>query len=132
LTLGDIIKNHKHSRENSILGPGDSAYLQDIPSGRLIHNINGKYTRAAGASTILIRKDLDQALIKFKSGEIRFFHTQIRASLGLVGNENHFLRTMKYAGLIRIMGRRPRVRPSAMNPVTILWEAVQRRYSAYQ
>lgn len=106
---------------------GDSAILQDIPSGRLIHNIQGKFTRSAGCSTILIRKDLDQALIKFKSGELRFLHTSILASLGPVGNPDYFLRKIKHAGSMRRFGRRtrPRTRPTAMNPVIILWEVAR-------
>jgi len=113
LNTGDIIINMTQSPINF----GDSSSLAQIPSGRLIHNIQGKFTRSAGCSTILIRKDYDQALIKFKSGELRFFHTSVLASLGSIGNENHFLRNYKYAGVIRRLGRRPRTRPSSMNPV---------------
>lgn len=113
LTIGDIVINNTEIPLNF----GDSSSLQKIPSGRIIHNIRGKFTRSAGCSTILIRKDIDQALIKLKSGELRFFNTSVLASLGSVGNENHFLRNYTYAGVIRRLGRRPRVRPSAMNPV---------------
>nr|ADZ99048.1 ribosomal protein L2 [Physarum polycephalum] len=113
LHTGDVIINLSQSSTNF----GDSLSLQGIPSGRLIHNIQGKFTRAAGCSTILIRKDFDQALTKLKSGELRFFHTSVIASLGCIGNENHFLRNYKYAGTIRRLGKRPRTRPSSMNPV---------------
>jgi len=101
----------------SPLNYGDSASLANFPSGVLLHNLTGKFVRSAGCSLILIRKDFDQALIKLKSGEIRSFHTSAVASLGIIGNENHFIEDYKHAGAIRHQGRRPRTRPSAMNPV---------------
>jgi len=111
--IGDVIINKTPIPTNF----GDSASLMQISSSRLIHNIQGKFTRSAGCSTILVRKDYDQALLKLKSGELRFFHTSAVASLGIVGNENHFLRDYKHAGVIRRLGKRPRTRPSSMNPV---------------
>jgi len=113
VTSGDAIINMSSSPINF----GDSSSLSQIPSGRLIHNIQGKFTRSAGCSTILVRKDFDQALMKLKSGELRFFHTSVLASLGSIGNENHFLRDYRKAGTMRLLGKRPRTRPSSMNPV---------------
>jgi large subunit ribosomal protein L2 len=96
---------------------GDSAYIADLPSGALIHNIDRVFIRSAGCSAILVRKDLNQALLKLKSGELRFFHISMIASFGTVGNENHFLRDYKYAGVMRRLGQRPRTRACSMNPV---------------
>lgn len=110
----------------SAFNHGDSSSLLNIPSGALIHNLGGQYCRAAGCSTILVRKDVDQALIKMKSGELRFFSLTNIASFGSVGNEAHFLENLKTAGRARrFYGKRPRPRPSASNPVDILWVAVQ-------
>lgn len=36
---------------------------------------------------------------------------------GVVGNRQHFLRDYGKASITRLKGRRPRVRPSVMNPV---------------
>jgi large subunit ribosomal protein L2 len=113
ISIGDVVINNTESPTNF----GDTTSLMKYPSGRLLHNIQGKFTRSAGCSTILVRKDYDQALVKLKSGELRFFHTSVLASYGSVGNENHFLRTYGHAGIIRRLGRRPRTRPSSMNPV---------------
>jgi large subunit ribosomal protein L2 len=111
--IGDCITNLSHKPLNI----GDSSTLAKFPSGVLIHNINGFLARAAGCSAILVRKDDNQALLKLKSGELRFFSLSTIASLGNVSNENHFLRNYKKAGVIRYLGFRPRTRPSSMNPV---------------
>jgi large subunit ribosomal protein L2 len=113
LNPGEIIVNVAKTPMNY----GDSAPLANFTSGSLLHNLIGKFIRAAGCSFILIRKDYDQAMIKFKSGEIRTMHTSAIASSGVIGNENHFIKDYKTAGAIRHEGLRPRVRPSAMNPV---------------
>lgn len=113
ITVGDTITNLSNKPSNM----GDSATLAKFPSGVLLHNLNGQLSRAAGCSAILVRKDADQALMKLKSGELRFFNLSTIASLGNISNENHFLHNYKRAGVMRHLGRRPRVRPSAMNPV---------------
>jgi large subunit ribosomal protein L2 len=102
---------------------GDSAELANIPAGAIIHNLAlnprsiGQLTRASGSSTILVRKDGDHCLVKLKSGELRYIPSSATATLGTVGREDHFLRNYGKAGVIRRLGRRPRTRPSAMNPV---------------
>jgi len=113
LGIGDLITNDTLTPTTY----GDSASLLNIPSGRLIHNIHGKFIRSAGCSAILVRKDEDQALIKLKSGELRYFDISVLATLGTISNENHFLRNYKSAGAMRFQGFRPRTRPSSMNPV---------------
>jgi large subunit ribosomal protein L2 len=113
VNLGDIVINNCDKPNHN----GDSASLAKFPSGILLHNINAKISRSAGCSAILIRKDHDQALIKLKSGELRFFNLSSIASMGSVCNENHFLRNLKKAGTSRYLGKRPRIRPSSMNPV---------------
>lgn len=113
MKLGDKVVNNTKSPQNI----GDSASLLNIPSGTVIHNLGARFTRAAGTSTMLVRKDFDQALIKLKSGELRFDNLLITATLGQLGNENWFLKIIKLAGNSRRLGRRPRNRPSARNPV---------------
>ena len=113
LEKGDIVTN----MTNDPSCYGDSTSLGTFLPGMLIHNLAGKFARSAGCSTIIVRKDHDQALLKLKSGELRFFHTSLIASLGAVGNEDHFLHNYKHAGTMRRLGVRPRTRPSSMNPV---------------
>lgn len=117
--INSVVYNYTESPSN----PGDSAQLQYLTSGSLIHNISlrpmgtGKFIRSAGCSAILVRKDKFVSLLKLKSGELRYFNNFNTATLGSVGNETHFLRDLKKAGTNRYLGKRPRVRPSAMNPV---------------
>ena len=113
MKLGDKVVNNTKSPKNV----GDSASLLYIPSGSIIHNLDRRFTRAAGTSTVLVRKDFDQALIKLKSGELRFNNLYVIATLGQLGNESWFLEIIKLAGRSRRFGRRPRNRPSARNPV---------------
>nr|ADD25157.1 ribosomal protein L2 [Didymium iridis]ADD25158.1 ribosomal protein L2 [Didymium iridis] len=113
LEIGDSIINQSN-KPNHV---GDSSTLRKFSSGVLIHNIDSKIARSAGCSAILIRKDKNQALLKLKSGELRFFNLSTIASLGYVSNENHFLRNIRKAGTVRYLGKRPRTRPSSMNPV---------------
>jgi len=119
LSEGDIIQNLTSNPKNV----GDSSKLNNIPSGVLIHNISlypkgiGQLMRSAGCSSILVRKENDHALLKLKSGELRYFNASITATLGTVGGEDHFLKHHIRAGVVRRLGKRPRTRPSAMNPV---------------
>ncbi len=102
---------------------GDSAMLSKIADGSLIHNIslsprtNGQFIRGAGCSSILVRKEDEHVLVKLKSGELRFFHKENTGSLGVLSNEDFFVTKLKKAGANRYLGKRPRTRPSAMNPV---------------
>jgi large subunit ribosomal protein L2 len=111
--LGDYVVN----MTSASIFYGDSSSIAHFSSGSLLYNIAGRFTRSAGCSTILVRKDFDQALLKLKSGELRYFNTSVVASSGTVSNENHFLCDYKKAGRIRHLGFRPRTRPSSMNPV---------------
>jgi len=65
----------------------------------------------------LVRKDYNHCLLKLKSGELRYFSSSAQATLGTVGKEDHFLKHLGKAGVTRRLGRRPRTRPSSMNPV---------------
>lgn len=105
---------------------GWSNFIRLIPIGSIIFNIEllpglgAKVVRAAGNSAVLLRNDSkfgDRILIKLKSGEHRLFSQNSVACLGVVSNQYHFLRRYTKAGTIRQYGFRPRVRPSAMNPV---------------
>ena len=82
--------------------------------------MGAKLIRAAGTSAILLKKEQKPwgySIIKLKSGEHRAISNQAVACVGVVGNHRHFLRNYGKAGITRLFGKRPRVRPSAMNPV---------------
>ncbi len=102
---------------------GNAMYLSEIPLGTIIHNIElrpgqgGKLSRSAGSSAQLLSRDGKYAAIKMPSGEVRQILQTCKATIGTVSNSEHNLEVSGKAGRSRWMGRRPRVRGVAMNPV---------------
>ena len=102
---------------------GNSMYLSEIPLGSVIHNIELRpgqgavMARSAGASAQLTSRDGKYAIIKLPSGESRMILVTCKATIGAVGNTDHALERSGKAGRSRWLGRRPRVRGVAMNPV---------------
>jgi large subunit ribosomal protein L2 len=102
---------------------GNCLFLKDIPLGTLIHNIEmrpgqgGEIARSAGSYAQLAARDGKYAIIKMPSGETRMILTSCLATIGTVSNADHIQETLGKAGRSRWMGRRPRVRGVAMNPV---------------
>ena len=102
---------------------GNRMALREIPRGSSIHNIEitagrgGQMVRSAGTSATLTAKDGDHALVRMPSGEVRKFRLENKATLGLVGNEQHQNIKIGQAGRKRHMGIRPQTRGRAMNAV---------------
>lgn len=102
---------------------GNTLPLAEIPLGTLVHNIElypgqgGVMARSAGAYAQLTSREGKYATLKLPSGEIRMILNTCRATVGIVGNSDHILEKSGKAGRSRWMGRRPRVRGVAMNPV---------------
>jgi large subunit ribosomal protein L2 len=72
--------------------------------------------RTAGASAQLVAKEGNYVQIKLPSGEMRMIHKRCRATLGQLGNLDHKNVSIGKAGRKRLMGWRPTVRGSVMNP----------------
>ncbi len=119
LKVGDEVM----SGEDAPLKVGNTLPLAKIPEGSLIYNIElkkgkgGQLCRAAGTSAELLSKEGKYAQIKLPSGEIRLIPLECRATLGQVGNVDHENIQIGKAGRARLMGRRPYVRGSTMNPI---------------
>mgnify|MGYP003572117986 CR=1 FL=1 len=102
---------------------GNAMYLSDIPFGTIVHNIElrpgqgAKMARSAGAYAQLMTRDGKFATLKMPSGETRLILQTCKATIGMVSNVDHALETSGKAGRSRWLGRRPRVRGVAMNPV---------------
>jgi large subunit ribosomal protein L2 len=102
---------------------GNTMFLNDMPMGTIIHNIELKpgrgasIARSAGSYAQLIAREGKYATLKLPSGEIRLVLTTCRATIGTVSNADHNLEISGKAGRSRWQGRRPRVRGVAMNPV---------------
>ena len=111
------------SGEKALPEIGNSLFLSDIPLGTLVHNIEmrpgqgAEIARSAGTYAQLAARDGKYAVLKMPSGETRMILTTCLATIGTVSNADHIQETLGKAGRSRWMGRRPRVRGVAMNPV---------------
>lgn len=120
LEVGDTVVA---GTENVDIRPGNTLPLKLVPVGTLIHNIElkvgkgGQLARGAGAAAQLMAKEGDYALVKLPSGEIRYVHSDCRATVGQVGNLDQENIALGKAGRSRWLGIRPWTRGIAKNPV---------------
>lgn len=111
------------SGTNATPDTGNALFLSAVPLGSAIHNIElqpgkgGQIVRSAGASATLAARDGKFAIVKLPSGETRMILQSCLATMGELSNEDHLLEISGKAGRSRWLGRRPRVRGVAMNPV---------------
>lgn len=119
LQVGQVISSGKDSTPDV----GNSLFLSDIPLGTIIHNIElrpgqgASMARSAGSYASLTSREGSYATIKLPSGETRKVLLTCKATIGTVSNPDHALEISGKAGRSRWLGRRPRVRGVAMNPV---------------
>ena len=121
LKVGDKILS---SMENKIpFKTGNAMPIGKIPEGLLIHNIELKpgkgaqMARSAGSYARIMASEGGMVTLKLPSGELRMISEQCIATIGTVGNKSHENISIGKAGRARWMGRRPKVRGVAMNPV---------------
>lgn len=120
LAVGDSVISASDRVEFTV---GFSLPLAVIPPATKIHAIElhpgrgAQIARSAGQAAQLISIDGDRATVKLPSGETRYLSSRCRATIGEVGNHEHQNRSLGKAGRSRWLGRRPRVRGVAMNPV---------------
>ncbi len=110
--------------DNVPLKPGNCSTLKNIPEGTPIHNIEiipgrqrGQMVRSAGTSAVIKAKEGEYAFVELPSKELRKFHLNCKATIGIISNSDHSNITLGKAGRSRWMGRRPKVRGVAMNAV---------------
>lgn len=119
ITVGDKIM----SGEGSLPDVGNTLFLKDVPLGSSIHAIEmspGKgaaLARSAGTYCVMMNKEERYVVIKLPSGEVRRILNDCRATIGTTSNPDHSLEVLGKAGRKRWLGKRPRVRGVAMNPV---------------
>jgi large subunit ribosomal protein L2 len=103
--------------------PGNSMIIGEIPSGTMIHNLEmlpgagAKLVRSAGSYATIMGQDQDYTLVKLSSGETRKILSKCRATIGQLSNVDNKNKKIGKAGRNRWLGKRPRVRGVAMNPV---------------
>ena len=119
LAPGDMVESGPQAE----IQPGNCLPLQNIPTGTVVHNIEltpnrgGQVVRSAGAGAQVLSREGEYVLIRLPSGEMRRFLLVCRASVGQLSNPDHKNESLGKAGAKRHLGRRPKVRGVAMNPV---------------
>lgn len=119
LKVGDVVT----SGDEADIKCGNALPLRKIPLGMDIHSLELKprggaqLCRGAGTAAQLVAKEEKYAHVKMPSGEVRLISLDCMATIGQVGNLEHQGISLGKAGRSRWLGRRPKVRGVAMNPV---------------
>lgn len=119
LRVGDTVV----SGPGSDIRTGNTLPLMEIPLGTTVHCIELKpgkgaqLCRSAGTGAQVVAKEGAHVTLKLRSGEVRMVRSECAATIGEVGNPEHELIRVGKAGKTRWLGRRPKVRGVAMNPV---------------
>jgi large subunit ribosomal protein L2 len=117
------VGNDVMSGPEADIKPGNALPLENIPLGTHIHNIElrvgagGQIVRCAGTFAQLMAKENNYAMVKLPSGEVRMVLLKCQATIGQLGNLMHENIDLGKAGRKRWLGKRPKVRGVAMNPV---------------
>ncbi len=125
LKQGDTVMSGVDQRTGASadIKPGNALQLSRIPVGTVLHNIElvpgkgGQMCRSAGSYAQLVAKEGKLALLRLPSGEVRRVLASCMATVGQVGNVQHETVSLGKAGRNRWLGRRPKVRGVAMNPI---------------
>lgn len=120
LKVGDEILSSKNQIE---IKAGNAMPIKFILPGIGVYNIElepgrgGKIARAAGNLVYVMGIEGNYAQIKMPSGEIRLVNKECLCTVGQVSNPDRRHITIGRAGRQRLLGVRPTVRGTAMNPV---------------
>jgi len=119
LNVGDEVVSGPEAPFNA----GNALPLHSIPLGTLVHNVElnigkgGQMARSAGSYAQVMAKEGKNVTLRLPSGEVRMVHKNCCATIGEVGNSEHENVVSGKAGRSRWLGRRPKVRGVAMNPI---------------
>lgn len=119
LAVGELIE----SGPGTDVRLGNNLSLKDIPLGTTVHCVElvpgkgAQMARSAGSSVQILAKEGDMVTLKLPSTEVRMVRADCTATIGQVGNVDHELVRSGKAGRSRWLGKRPKVRGVAMNPV---------------
>jgi len=110
-------------KEQAEIKVGNRMQIKNIPVGTMIFNIElesgrgGKMARSAGSSVKVLANEGKYTNIEMPSREIRRVLQNCYATIGAVSNPEWRYVVLGKAGTSRLMGKRPGVRGTAMNPV---------------
>ena len=121
---GDLIQ----AGPDAELRPGNTTYLERIPEGTPICNIEaqpgdgGKFARASGTFGLVIAHEEDRVLVQMPSGTLKWLNPKCRATIGVVAGggrtDKPFVKAgKKYYKMKSKAAKWPRVRGVAMNAV---------------
>jgi large subunit ribosomal protein L2 len=102
---------------------GNSMPLSNVPLGSEVYCVEldpgrgAKIARSAGNNAMVDAKDGRNIHLRMPSGEVRLVREDCYASIGKVGNPDHEKISLGKAGRSRHLGRRPKSRAVAKNPV---------------
>jgi large subunit ribosomal protein L2 len=102
---------------------GNRLPLGEMPLGTTLHNVEikvgkgGQLIRSAGSSGLLIHKGEGKARIRLPSGLQPSLSLDCKGSIGSLGNRDFQNQNLAKAGRNRWLGKRPKVRGVAMNPI---------------
>lgn len=119
LKVGDTVI----TAEQAPIKPGNRIKLKNIPQGSTVHNIElfpgrgGQIVRSAGGGAMVLANEAGYVQLVMPSSETRMVSGDSYASIGQLSNSEHNLVNLGKAGKSRWLGRRPKVRGTAMNPV---------------
>ncbi|MEZ0608240.1 50S ribosomal protein L2 [Fibrella sp. WM1] len=120
ITVGQIVRSGLDGVTPDV---GNTLPLGKMPIGTIVHAIElqpgrgASMARSAGTYAQLVAREERYAVLRLPSSETRRVLNTCLATVGTVSNSDHMNVTMGKAGRVRWMGRRPRTRPVAMNPV---------------
>jgi len=119
LSVGDTVVSSVSAQPEV----GNAMPMKSMPAGTFIHNVEmypgkgGQLCRSAGTAAQMVAKTEKYVTVKLPSGEVRLILGTCFATVGTTSNPDHFNTTKGKAGRNRWLGRRPKVRGVAMNPV---------------
>ncbi len=120
---GVVVGDEMIVAEKAEIKSGNRVALKNVPVGTFVFAVEAKpgagarFARSAGNAIEVVAHDEGKVNLKMPSSEIRKVSEDCFATIGQASNEHHKLVTIGKAGRARKMGRRPRVRGAAMNPV---------------
>ena len=119
LQVGQVLESGKNVAPEL----GNTLFMEDIPLGTIVHNIELRpgqgavIARSAGSYAQLVSREGKYAIVRMPSGEVRKILVTCKATIGSVSNADHALESDGKAGRSRWFGRRPHNRGVVMNPV---------------
>lgn len=119
LKIGYIVKIGKNAEKKI----GHCMTFYSVPIGCPVFNISIKpniqtaISKSAGTFSLLLNKTKLQSLITLNSGKKKIIANMHFGFIGVASNELFFLKQLGKSGRSRWLGKFPKVRGSAMNPV---------------